>query len=945
MMRLAGFVLLGLVLTTGVLAAGQDDRLPDSIPVSDEYVLRTWGVEDGLPSNYVSGITQTPDGYLWLATQGGLTRFDGVRFTPFLKDFAPALTSNRVSAVFAARDGVLWVGFDQGGMARMVGDHFDSILSMDPAGDPINRVGSFAEDATGATWGGVVSQQKAFRWHQGQLTAFSEKDGIGWEGQTAVYSDREGRIWITTVHDCGIFEQGHFRPVDVNGGIWPRLGVDRAGGMWASRDGMLLHYEADGSHRVVAEIGVMTVQAVFEDSHGDVWIGTNDQGLLRYRKDATGHSSLVRVPISNTSVSSIIEDREGDLWVGTAGGGVNRLHAARFALHQKPQGLSSNYTISLAQDSEGRLWLAGRDGVPLRSTDAGNRSFATPAGWSGPPVMAMGPDPQAGVWLATLYGLVRWQDGVFVAEPLTDSLTALLFDHEGTLWISEIEGGLLAWKDHRAERIPAGNGLTKPRALAEDGAGRLWVGTEAGLVFQRVQGRFEPVPLPGIEPGDQIRFIVAEGRDTVWIGALEGGLYRWQSGQVTRLSHQAGLPVEDLCSMVIGADGDFWFGTGHGMYCVARSDLEAAMDGLQLPLRIVTLGRNEGLPGVGFIYGFKNTALRTRDGHLWFATTQGALEILPKPAQVVSPPCSVIIEGASVGGQPVAVFNRRELTLSPGSGAVKLDYTLPELSSPEQVHFRYRLVGWEEDWISAEQQREAIFPRLLPGHYRFEVAASVAGESWSPGVASLAITVPAAWWQTGWFKIGAGVLGAVLLAGAVRFMVRRRLQRQMRRLEQEHLLERERTRIARDMHDEVGANLTRISIASQLARLEPDAAGAGHLEEIAALARRTVESLDELVLVGQPPARYAGRPSRLPRPVCRGFPCRRRSGLRAGFPGDRAGPGPRSEDAPPPLSRSQGGADQCRAPCWRALGPPAGELRAGPAASHRGRRWSGLRVG
>jgi len=252
-------------------------------------------------------------------------------------------------------------------------------------------VNSFTQDATGALWGGWTPDQKVFRWQAGRLTTFSQKEGIGPEGEATVYSDKAGRVWFTTVHGCGVFLQDHFQQVDPRGGIWPRVGTARAGGMWATRNGMLLRYQADGSQVMLDRIGVITVHVIYEDSHGTIWIGTNDQGLFRFRQDKHGQVDLARIPISNTSVSAIMEDAEGNLWVGTNGGGINRLRPARFSLRQKAQGLNTDYTVSLCQDSEDRLWLVGRDGVPIRAQDGGNRSFAPPTGWSGPPIMAMSP--------------------------------------------------------------------------------------------------------------------------------------------------------------------------------------------------------------------------------------------------------------------------------------------------------------------------------------------------------------------------------------------------------------------------------------------------------------------------------------------------------------------------------------------------------------------------
>lgn len=229
----------------------------DAIPVSEEYVLRVWEVDDGLPNNSIFGIAQTPDGYLWLATSSGLARFDGARFTSFLKDATPGLESNRMRTVFVARDGALWIGLERGGVARRAGDRFETIVPVAPPGTASTIwTSSFAQDAAGAVWSGFYSERKVLRWHDGTLSTFSGKEGIGPGQDTSVYADAGGRIWFTTTEGCGVFDGKRFQSIDSTGGGWAHLASARDGGMWAARGGRLLRYRADGSHEVIADLGL-----------------------------------------------------------------------------------------------------------------------------------------------------------------------------------------------------------------------------------------------------------------------------------------------------------------------------------------------------------------------------------------------------------------------------------------------------------------------------------------------------------------------------------------------------------------------------------------------------------------------------------------------------------------------------------------------------------------
>ena len=819
----------------------------DAIPVSDDYILRTWGMEEGLPSNRVTSLTQTPDGYLWVATLGGLTRFDGVRFTTFHAENTPGLESDRVHALFTARDGNLWVGLDRRGVARRVGDRFHVIAPLAPL--MTGWTTSFAQDASGAVWFGYEDPIKVSRWADGQLTDYSRQDGLavgnGKAHDNEVASTANGTIWYANTTGCGPFDGKRFQSIDPAGGRYVHLARAGDGGMWATRGTRLVRYHPDGSQETVADLGALSVHMMMEDSSGTLWLGTRNAGLIRFRNGV-----LAKVPVEGGAVSSVFEDREGDVWVGTQSGGVSRLHVRRFLLRQTKDGLRNDDTSSVGVDNEGRLWVTGGNNMLVRATDATNRMFTVPSGWPDWPrgIMTVHSDPTGGVWVGTGSGLLHLSEGTFRRESLRDRVTALLVDRNENLWAAIIKGALVRHEAGQDVRMPETGGLTHVLSLAEDPAGRIWAGTEDGLVFQKSGEQFVPVPLPGAQPGDSIRFIVPDGRDTVWIGALRGGLYRWRDGRISRLPGDAGLPVDDLRSLMITAEGDFWVGTVSGLLRVARDEIEPVMDGRQTSLRCIAYGRDDGLPSTEFSLGFRGATTRTPDGHLWFATARGALEILPeeKPSPIIAA-LPVLIEAVRVSGAKMGLRGDVGLSIPPRSGPLEVRYTLAQLSAPERLRFRYRLAGpGSGAWVDADHQRTALFPYLPPGDYRFEVAAAGADGLWLPTMASLAFTVRAAWWETSWFRSAVGLLGALALAALVRLGVKRRMRARMRRLEQENALARERTRLARDLHDQVGASLTQIALQVQAATT-PDSRA-----RLADSVRQTVDDLDAVVWATNP---------------------------------------------------------------------------------------------
>ncbi len=828
----------------------------ESIPVSNDYILRIWGMEEGLPSNRVTSLTQTPDGYLWVGTLGGLARFDGVRFTTFHAENTPGLESDRVDALFTARDGSLWVGLDRRGVARRVGDRFHVIAPLAPL--MTGWTTSFAQDASGAVWFGYEAPIKVSRWVDGQLTAYSKQDGLavgnGDAHENEVFSTANGTIWYANTDGCGPFDGKRFQSIDPAGGGYVHLARAKDGGMWARRGDRLVRYHPDGSQETVADLSALSVHMMMEDSSGTLWVGTNNAGLMRFRD-----GNWARVPVEGGAVTSVFEDREGDIWVGTPSGGVSRLHARRFHLRQTKDGLLDDDTYSVCADNEGRLWLAGRNNMLVRATDATNRTFTVPSGWPDWPrgIMTVHSDPTGGVWVGTGSGLLHLSEGTFRRESLRDRVTALLVDRNENLWAAIIKGALVRHEAGQDVRMPETGGLTHVLSLAEDPAGRIWAGTEDGLVFQKSGEQFVPVPIPGAQPGDGIRFIVPDGPDTVWIGALRGGLYRWRDGRISRLPSGAGLPIDDLRSLIVTAEGDFWVGTASGLLRVARDEIEPVMDGRQPSLHCMAYGRADGFPSTEFSLGFRGATTRTPDGHLWFATLRGALEILPteKPSPAIAA-LPVLIEEIRVGGTAMGLNGDVGLLIPPRSGPLEIRYTLAQLSAPERLRFHYRLFGLgDHAWVAVGDQRTVTFTHLPPGAYRVEIAASEAGGPRRPITTvptSLMFVVQAAWWETVLFRVGVAIVGILALIWSVRKIVLLRVNVRIRKLEQEHALDRERTRIARDIHDQLGANLTQIAITSKLLTLDPAEAVPGHSRDITALAMNTAESLDEIVWAVNP---------------------------------------------------------------------------------------------
>jgi signal transduction histidine kinase/ligand-binding sensor domain-containing protein len=843
-----------------VVVASTRAMAEETVPESHDYVLRVWDLEDGMPDHHVNSITRTDDGYLWITTFSGLVRFDGVRFQLMGKSELPGLPSPWVTPVFAASDRSLWLGLDQGGIARWDRHgQVKSVLPVQPRPTNASWSTSFAEDATGGVWFGSGHDARVYLSKDGVISCFTTAEGVPSGPRVLVCSSAGAAIWCCTDEGIARFDGKAFAAVEAAGPGRKRITRRASGGIWASNGSKLHVYSDDGSKSLVADLEASLtgtyINIILEDHAGDLWIGSTSSGLFRFRD-----GSLEKVATSLGQISSLMEDNEGTLWVGTWGGGLNRLTRRRFFVHKPHPETEEMGLVSICSDTEGRIWTVDQGGVPAMRQGGPGGSFEIPADWQPQDhARVVHADASGNVWIGTSGGLIRWNAGVFTRESLHADVRALLADGENSLWIATERNGVLHRGPNGYEKLPEDVGPVDVISLARDTAGRIWLGTRDGRVFFFEKGRFTPVMLPDAELDWNVRFILPEG-DHIWLGTLLGGLYCWRDGKATRLPLDPALPLAEIRSLFIqpaekggfqgeSPDDEFWFGTAQGLFSTSRREIERRLKGDEPEIAAKRHGFNDGLPNLEFAIGGANGVAKTPDGHLWFATNRGALEVRPAPLQLRGRARKVIIESARLDRKSERTDRTGRLVLPPKPGLLRIGYTLPELVSPEQVRFRYRLSDRDDgDWNIVGADRESAFVGLAPGQYHFEVAAAVGSGPWLPGTASMGFTVRPAWWQTLYFK------AAVILAlvAAVWSIVMLRTRSKFRRLRQQRAVERERTRIARDMHDEVGANLTFIASASRLALLDDPAGTAGHLEEISKTARETVDALDEIVWAVNP---------------------------------------------------------------------------------------------
>lgn len=846
--------------------------------VNTSWFARAWQTEDGLPEHTIVGLDQTPDGFLWVATHRSLARFDGVEF----KEFAPAApadaTTDQIRAMVADRRGRLWLARDGGKVMCLDAGRIARVLTVPETSSAVNR--AMTEDADGAIWlsdsaGGV------FRIKEETVQTFSRADGLNGQGLCWLVVDGKGQLWFAQGGVVGIFRNGRFAELVNAAQPSVRLYPAREDGVWLCAGPKLSRFR-EGSPLVnVAELKLepgqpeVTVNALHEDRDGGVWLGTASSGLFQLED-----GEWRRVGAVHPNIIKVLEDSEGNLWVGTRGGGLNRLSPRALQLAGPASGLPFAAVLSACEDQGGRLWAVGQNGSLAWRSNGVWHLWANNATWSGGAV-CVAPDSNGSVLIGTHdRGLFQHQGGVISPWPLNSQLTnrtvhALHADEGGNLWIalsSFIARYRASDRDLRHFALPAG--ASDVRALCQDASGDVWMGTTSDGLLLRLHGDTLLNETTNVmRQPRHIRCLQATSDGSLWFGFAGQGLGRLKQGSFFQYRSRHGLWDEFISQVLPDDHGGLWLAGNRGVFQLARDELEAVAEGRMARMRSRVFGRGEGVPNLQATFGVSPGAARTADGRLLMPTLTGLLTIQPRflRRQPVPPP--VVLERLAVNGRTLAAYdlsgggsaaNESEvaslrqpappLRLPPGVNRMELGFTALSLASPENVSFRYQLEGLDQDWVEAGPARVVRYPRIPPGNYRFRVTACNPDGIWNAQGATVALTVQPYLWEAVWFRWASALAASGLVIGLVLIGARQRYRRKLERLEQQRTLERERTRIAQDLHDDLGAGLVEINFGSELAQdttLNSEEVRE-HAREIGIRAREMVTALDEIVWAVNP---------------------------------------------------------------------------------------------
>jgi len=888
------------------------------LPVTDEYTVLRWGIEDGLPEGTVTAISMFSDGFLWLTTPRHIVRFDGADFVPLPQEEYPENRPAHFNSIMRDRHGSIWVSGDNGVMRRdgrvwqlvpmegslTSGDnvsiaHETTLAPNAASSGP--EVFWVTEHPDGAVWAASSSGMYRF---DGQVLRLLQPFHIGDIGE--IYSaamDVRGVFWLTAESGL-IFCNGQ----DYTRECAPPDAVERkrpyrifcGGGtsVWCKLEtGKFFKREAD----VWLEVPPpeLRVQALLEQSD-EIWLGTVE-GLYQ-RKGEQWYLFPDTAVLGNKAhdIRSLEYTKNGMVWVG-CGNGLMRIMPRIVQMFQGGHGLQAQVVTALLHDRDKQFWVGMADcGLWYGSSDSLKRFITDPDILDSTTISALLADGDERIWAGTRGGHL-WRierDGTIKQIRSKNNyqsreIYCLNRDHRSRLWAGSWRGVLRL--DHKGWLVETGGPDDAVLSLCEDENEGIWVGTQSSGLWHHFDGD-DPKAWHRIEgmPSDTIRLLHRDTEGALWAATPKGLVcldLRESRGtevqrthnqdwtgipcqpEISHFTHEQGLPDDDFRQFLDDDKGHFWLGTRHHISRISRQELAEVASGHRTVLTPYVLGRGDGLDG-DLMCGGQGWPLMalTAGGRLWCATYKGVASLDTQTLPTNPSDLPVYIDKMAVGGHPQLDFNadegkndRQQIVLSPGSQDVTFTFAAPYFKAPDQILFRTFLEGHDDAWSLPDAARNRHYPRLPPGSYRFRVMATSSNGHWNEAARRVAFIIKPFVWQSAWFMVLTAVLalGVAGLGGGlwVRRHARRKLEEAERKaLERERVLTREqaveseRSRIARDIHDDLGASLTQIALLSELTKSDFDAPEVArvHVEDIFQTARAMTRTVDEIVWAVNP---------------------------------------------------------------------------------------------
>jgi signal transduction histidine kinase/ligand-binding sensor domain-containing protein len=831
------------------------------------YAITSWDVNDGAPEGAVYALAQGRDGYLWLGTDTGLHRFDGMRFRTWASLSPHGLQADLVQALYVARDGSLWAGFGaSGGISQIRGVDVHTYSQAD--GLPRSAVNTILEDSIGTLWAGTDAGLFVFsggRWEK-QQAAHGLPDGAIW----AAHLDSSGTLLVAGA--AGVFRRSagssafeaveHFTAPSGAKGNTTNQGMPSDEQIWTPRlpsDNVVRSITTDGSGRAfVSDLrtafrslgGIAStpsnhpgrgLQLMF-DTRGNMWVATGGQGVWRVSGLSSGSDAVVERVTTATGLAtegafSLLEDRHGNIWAGGSPSGLTRLTPQKFI--QVPQESS---VTALTMSPKGRVWIGTSDAlIDVSAPD--QQPLLKRRLLVGESIRALHADAQGSLWVGTERDLLRLPAGRERFESVAGSKTLRQVDSitahpQGGVLIADADHGLLHWTEQ--------NGL-RPITLASDQAGtrfitaytdqrkRVWLASAAGRIGLLDESGAVRLFMPGKGfTAGVTRIIHQDRRGVIWFGGTNG-VTRYENDRAVTIEGDERLPIRLVRGITDDRDGYLWIATTSGLLRIHHGEVEKASAAPSYRPTYAFFDKTDGLAGLPRMRS-DSTSIQTQGGSLWFVTGEGITIVPPNGREDDVDVLRVGIDTVTVDDRSVNVAQGLEFPA--GVHRLQLDFTVLNLTSAHKTRFRFRLEGVDTDWVDAGSRRQATYTNLRSGEYRFRVAASDALGGWKEPEQPWGFSIRPHFYETRAFMGACGLL--VLLAGWGAWTIR--LQQERKRFS---LVLAERARLSREIHDTLLQGLVGVALQCDVIANDAQSASPAMTDKLIRLKRQAQRYVKE----------------------------------------------------------------------------------------------------
>jgi ligand-binding sensor domain-containing protein/signal transduction histidine kinase len=826
-------------------------------PISN-LTLHSWTTEDGLPTNDIYEIIMSKDGFYYLGTSDGLVRFDGGEFKIFSARNTKEFKANLANNLFLDSKNRIWISNGGAGAIVYNGEIFTNIN--EDNGLSVNNVAAFAEDKSGNIYlgtrgGGINVYNKKI------ISVINNKSGLPSNFITALHFDRKNRLWIgTNTSELVYLENGNIKKITrktipVHSRTVMLL-EDSFGTIWAATDRGIVKTINGDYYPVDKPLEVLNnyhIHQIIEDDEKNLWISTLDGVYFYNRTKIIKLNNLNGFP--STRISFMINDELG-LWMCGSGSGLMRYTVNNLKVFSEENGLPNSEIKSLFQDKLGQIWIGTNKGIVQFDEKSEN---VIPLKNKFPTVLAYSweSNSKGDIFIGTRHnGVLKYSGGKIttIADKKilgVNFVRSLLLEDDGTLWIGTNGSGVAIFRNGNFSFVDRSSGLKSQfiSCITKDRNGNFWVGSSGGGVsildnegnvkttFTEKEGLASNI----------VNTILEDELGNMWISTSVSGISRINNGKIFNISETDGIYSNTSKKMLYDNKGKFWFTTESGLFSCSNADFNNLADGKISHVTFDLYGKKDGMKSEEFMGVSDNTAFTSSSGKLYFSTTNGVVLIDPDRLVKKDETVRAFIDEIFVSYNHADKSNLKELP--PGTEIIQFNYGGVSVSHPKNLTFKYTLEGIDDKWIDAGKRRQAFFTHLPNGDYTFKVYAVAPDGKKSSNIAAISFTIKPFIWQTYWFRIGFLVLLVSVSVLLVRNNLRKKFKARLQKIQAETAIERERIRISHDMHDELGASLTNISLLTELAirNLDNPSKLFDDLKNISAASQDVAVTMDEIV--------------------------------------------------------------------------------------------------